>query len=158
MLLASKEIYSGFQPCKTYFTPGEFLFGVSDWNTLDAPLSSPEKAKASPVSENDKYKDFVEAVETLQIAVLERRPFGDLWPLRELFKDVSADANRTIDEWVEPLIHRAMNAKAKRGSDDRNLEEGSFLDHMVHSTNNIRLIRDEVFFSSSFSAASVSDP
>jgi hypothetical protein len=134
------------------------LFGVSDWNTLDVPLSSLGKAKANlsgSVSGNDIYKDFVEAVETLQIAVLERRPWGNLWPLRELLKDVSADANRTIDKWVEPLIRRAMDAKAKRGSEGRDLDEGSFLDHMVDSTNTIRLIRDEVFFSSSFGHVSV---
>ena len=98
--------------------------------------------------EDDKYGDFVKAFESLQIVVPERGPWGALWPLRELFKDVSMDANRTIDKWVEPLIHRALVAKAKRGSDGTNLGDGSFLDHMVDSTNDIQLIRDEVSLSS----------
>jgi hypothetical protein len=94
--------------------------------------------------EDDRYGDFVKAFETLQIVVPERGPWGYLWPLRELFKDVSMDANRIIDKWIEPLIHRALVAKAKRGNNGTDMDEGSFLDHMVGSTNNIQLIRDEV--------------
>jgi hypothetical protein len=93
-----------------------------------------------------RYNAFVEATDKIQDAVLQRRPWGDMWPLREMFKDVSAEANHTVDKWVQPLIHRAMNAKAKRGNDEKELEEGSFLDHMVHSTNDVGLIRDEVLF------------
>lgn len=123
------------------------MFGVSDLNTLDAPLPSPGKAKPSlegPVPKDHRYSDFVEATDTIQNAVLERRPWGNLWPLREIFKDVSAIANRTVDKFVEPLIHRAMDAKAKRGDGEIDMNEGSFLDHLVCSTNDKRLVRDEV--------------
>ena len=125
------------------FDPGEFFFGAPDWNTLDAPLPSPGKAYMSLEGEYSGYNDFVEATDAMQNAVLKRRPWGKLWPLWEIFRDVSADANHVVDKWVEPLIHRAMDAKAKSG-DDNDLKEGSFLDHMVHSTNDVRLIRDEV--------------
>ena len=133
----------------THFILGEFLFGTSDLNTLDVPLSLPGKAKMSPkgsVPEDDRYGDFVKAFETLQTVVPERGPWGNLWPLWELSKDASADANRAIDKWIEPLIHRALDAKAKRKDEGVDLGEGSFLDHMVDSTNEIQLIRDEVFF------------
>jgi len=132
-----------------HFTPGEFLFGTSDLNTLDVPLSLPGKAKMSPkgsAPEDGRYGDFVEAFEALQIVARERGPWGKLWPLREFFGDASGDANRTIDKWVEPLIYRALDAKAKRKNEGVNLEEGSFLDHMVDTTNDTQLIRDEVFF------------
>ena len=101
------------------------------------------------VPEDDRYGDFVKAFETLQIVVPERGPYGSLWPLKELFKDVSADANHTIDRWVEPLIHHALDAKAKRGNDEVDLDEGSFLDHMVDSTDDIQLIRGEVLLPTS---------
>ena len=127
------------------FDPGEFFFGAPDWNTLDAPLPSPGEAEMGPEDEDSGYNEFVEATDAMQNAVLKRRPWGKLWPLREMFKDVSADANHVVDKWVEPLIHRAMDAKAKSG-EDKDLKEGSFLDHMVHSTNDVRLIRDEVHF------------
>ena len=123
-----------------HFTAGEFFFGAPDWNILDAPLPLPGKALEG------RYNEFVEATDKIQDAVLQRRPWGELWPLREMFKDVSAEANHTVDKWVVPLIHRAMNAKAKRGNDEKEPEEGSFLDHMVHSTNDVRFIRDEVLF------------
>ena len=121
---------------------------MPDLKTLDASLPLPEKARKTveiPAPADDIYNDFVEATDIVQNAVVERRPFGYLWPLRELFKDVSADANRTIDKFVEPLIRRALDAKAKRGNDGMDLEEGSFLDHVVDSTNDKQLIRDQVF-------------
>jgi len=145
-------------PDVTHFAIGEFFFGTSDLNTLDMPLSSPGKAILSPkgsVPEDDRYGGFVKAFETLQFVVPDRGPWGDLWPLREFFKDASADANRTIDKWLDPLICRALHEKEKRKNDGADLEKGGFLDHMVDSTNDIQLIRDEVFFLSLPETASI---
>jgi hypothetical protein len=119
------------------------LFGVSDLNTLDEPLPLP---KTGPPHKDNKYDSFADAVETLRTVTLARRYWGAMWPLREFFNDASANANRTVDDWVEPLIHRAMDAKRKRGNDKGSLSEGSFLDHLADSTDDVRLIRDEVPF------------
>lgn len=94
--------------------------------------------------EGDGYGSFVNAFETLQAVVPPRGARGSLWPLWELFKDVSSEANADIDRWVEPLITRALDAKKKRGGKPSGSEEGSFLDHMVDATDDPHMIRDEV--------------
>lgn len=132
------------------------MFGVSDLNTLDLPLSLPGKAQlglkgAAPLTggsgDNNRYNSFVNAFETLQIVIPPRAPRGNLWPFWELFANVAAESNKSIDDWIAPLVREAIDSKANRLSEDHTrhkLEEGSLLDHIANSTDDAQVIRDEV--------------
>ena len=69
---------------------------------------------------------------------------GPLWPLFEWFKDTTKDHNEAIDAWLEPLITKALEDKKLRDGKKLSQEEGSLTDHLVESTSDVRLIRDEL--------------
>jgi len=69
---------------------------------------------------------------------------GPLWPLFEWFKEATKDHNEAIDAWLEPLITKALEDKKLRDGKKLSQEEGSLTDHLVESTSDVRLIRDEL--------------
>lgn len=77
----------------TMDTAGEFLFGTSDFNTLDLPLNEPGKASLGPKGCNPPpgdYAEFVKAFEWLQVAVPMRNLSSRfVWPLLEMWTDIS---------------------------------------------------------------------
>lgn len=124
-----------------------FLFGVTDLNTLDLPLPRSGSAHMGPkgsAPEGAGFGSFVNAFETLQVAIPPRGPRGNLWPLWELFNNVAADSNRAMDNYIGPLVRQALDSKLKRGEQKLKHEEGSLLDHMADTTDNAKVIRDEV--------------
>lgn len=134
---------------------GEFLFGISDLNTLDLPLAQPGKAtmgakgaiasSAEGSGYGTRYSAFVQAFETLQLVIPPRGPRGNLWPAWELFNNVASESNKAIDDWVAPLVRQAIDAKASvREAKKSGVAEGSLLDHIAESSNDVKLIRDEV--------------
>lgn len=94
--------------------------------------------------EGEIYGGFVNAFENLQVIIPPRAPRGALWPLWELHKEVATEANRAIDDFIGPLINRALDAKLHRGKGKSNADEGSLLDHMSDATDDNKVIRDEV--------------
>ncbi|KAF8314506.1 cytochrome P450 monooxygenase CYP63 [Clavulina sp. PMI_390] len=137
---------------------GEFLFGVPDFNTLDAPLPRPgqstlgPKGSSPPEAESTPYTDFVNAFEGTLVAIFPRVFRGNLWPLWELFKNSTSEYNKTVNDWINPLVRRVMDAKKTKekavgqDGDDVNTasDEGSLLEHIAQSTDNEKLIRDEL--------------
>lgn len=71
-----------------------------------------------------------------------------LWPAFEFWTDSARRHNETIDEWVRPHITKALEAKGARGNDHKDTLDTSYLDHLVDSTTEDRVIRDEVRFTS----------
>ncbi|KAF8308494.1 cytochrome P450 [Clavulina sp. PMI_390] len=134
---------------------GEFLFGVSDFNTLDLPLPRPGKAtltpKGSAVSDaqSNVYTKFLSAFERIQIAIAPRPFRGVLWPLWEWSKNLAEEHNKVVSAWLGPLIRRVLDAKEKRKKAGEcraklELEEGSLLEHIAESTEDVKLVRDEL--------------
>lgn len=62
-----------------------------------------------------------------------------------MITDASIEPNKGIDEWVTPLIQKALDAKKIRGSEKMAAEEGSLVDHLADTLDNDQAIRDEVF-------------
>ncbi|KAF8308480.1 cytochrome P450 monooxygenase CYP63 [Clavulina sp. PMI_390] len=135
---------------------GEFLFGVPDFNTLDLPLPRPGKStlgpkgSSMPETERNAYTDFVNAFEGFQVAIVPRGLRGALWPLWEWSKNVAKQPNEVITNWVRPLIEQALEAKREREKakgnreDKMETDEGSLLEHIAESTDDIKLVRDEL--------------
>ncbi|KAF8308481.1 cytochrome P450 monooxygenase CYP63 [Clavulina sp. PMI_390] len=135
---------------------GEFLFGVSDFDTLDAPLPRPgqailgPKGSSVPEAQQNAYTDFVNAFEWFQVAITPRASRGVLWPLWEWSKSVAEEPNGVITAWVRPLIERALEAKKaqEKTAGDREekirTDEGSLLEHIAESTEDVKLVRDEL--------------
>jgi len=90
------------------------------------------------------YGGFVRAFEGIQIVLAPRFRRGPLWPLFEWFKDTTKDHNEAIDAWLEPLITKALEDKKLRDGKKLSQEEGSLTDHLVESTSDVSLIRDEL--------------
>lgn len=71
---------------------------------------------------------------------------GIIWPLFEMITDSGAAPNKVIDEWVQPMIKRAIETKRLRGLEKMGAEEGSLVDHLTDMMDDERAIRDEVIF------------
>ena len=61
-----------------------------------------------------------------------------------MFHDMFAQPNSDIDEFVTPLIRKALDDKVKRGTKKIDIEEGTLTDFIADSTSDEKLIRDEV--------------
>ncbi|KAK0489011.1 cytochrome P450 monooxygenase pc-3 [Armillaria novae-zelandiae] len=69
---------------------------------------------------------------------------GGTWPLLEFWKDNVQPHREAIDRFTQPILTEALNHKAegiKIGSDEENM---SLLDLLVRSTDNAKVIQDEL--------------
>ncbi|KAF8314509.1 cytochrome P450 [Clavulina sp. PMI_390] len=137
---------------------GEFLFGVPDFNTLDAPLPRPgqstlgPKGSSPPESQSTPYTDFVNAFEGTLVAIAPRIMRGNVWPLWELVTNGTDKYNKVLDDWMRPLVRRALEARttkskeAEKNGNNRTpvSDGGSLLEHIAQSTDDEKLIRDEL--------------
>ena len=75
-----------------------------------------------------------------------------LLPLFDLSKIFADEPNEVITAWVRPLIERALEAKRAREKvggdreDQMGADQGSLLEHIAESTEDVKLVRDEVSF------------
>lgn len=123
----------------------EFLFG-SRVNSLDSVLPYPHNAPAHlknrPLSDADR---FANAFREAQVAISHRARLTWLWPWFELFSDRTERQMRVVDEYLKPILERAL-AKAQdtkehvvasdEGQTDVNEshDEGTLLDHLIRFT------------------------
>lgn len=125
---------------------GEFLFGTSELNTLDMDLPRPGKSRMGTRGSQPEghYGGFVAAFEQLQTVAMIRFSRSLTWPLFEMFTDITAGPNKVLTEWMRPLINKALENKNKIASGKVDAHEGSFLDYLAQSTDDVTMIRDEV--------------
>lgn len=100
----------------------DFLFGQS----LDT-LSSDEKG----------FDAFTHAFNSMQALVLRRNTRQSLWPLLEFFGDACAPHAKTLADWLDPVIKRALEHKKdvkERGLQRLNVQQSTFLEHLADST------------------------
>ena len=95
-----------------------FLWGHA-LNTLDLPLTQPGRVVlgpkgSAPADGGSEWDEFTNAFETVAVLITRRGVQGDTWPLLELFKDKTEEPIQVIMDWLEPLVRRALDRKAKR--------------------------------------------
>jgi hypothetical protein len=95
-----------------------FLWGHA-LNTLDLPLTQPGRVVlgpkgSAPADGGGEWDVFTNAFETVAVLITRRGVQGDTWPLLELFKDKTEEPIQVIMDWLEPLVRRALDRKAKR--------------------------------------------
>ncbi|KAG8960485.1 hypothetical protein FRC03_006492 [Tulasnella sp. 419] len=115
-------------------TAGEFLFGFSDFNSLEFPLPKLEERF------EDSYYGFARALGEARENVMRRVRIGQhAWTILEFFKDSQSQPMSVIDSWLNPWIERAL---ARKGCSVP--ENSCFLEHLISSTKDTQLIKDQL--------------
>lgn len=133
-----QDLYGRF----TMDAAGEFLFGTSDLNSLDAPLPKAEtaihgpKGSAAPDSGNMSYGGFVQAFEDAQVALSMRTRYGhNIWQAREFITNKTGKHTAICYDWLSPLIEKAQEKKKRDENAGSEEESLNLLDHLVRTTN-----------------------
>ncbi|KAJ6478042.1 cytochrome P450 monooxygenase pc-1 [Mycena vitilis] len=89
---------------------------------------------------------FTGAFSDAMIAISKREVLGRIWPLFEIFGDKTAAPMRIISEYLDPVIHAAMEKKrlAEPQEKDDDSEELSLLDDLLNTTSDPRVLKDEM--------------
>lgn len=108
------------------------------------PKGSAPLTEAGARNKTSQYSTFVDAFDTLQTIIPIRGIRGNLWPAWELFSSQAKEPKQAVDDWIEPLIRQTLEAKTQRLNGEKSLDEGSLLEHISQSTDDRKIIRDEV--------------
>jgi hypothetical protein len=129
----AQDLYSRF----ALDSASEFLFGYN-LDTLSATLPIPGKTAMGPKGSatEDAWGSFTGAFETAQQIVTTRARIGKLWPLFELFGDKLDPHVKVIQDWLDPLVKRALDDKLRKGQAGvmNPIAEKTFLQHLADST------------------------
>ncbi|KAJ7062830.1 cytochrome P450 monooxygenase pc-3 [Mycena amicta] len=128
-----------------------FLFGDSV-DSISAGLAYPESAAhlTSPAFLNHPSNSFVTAFIEGQHLHVDRSRFGSKWQLGEFWKDLIQPHREVIDKFIEPIIQRALSEKLRRAAasteanTDADKEVETLLGHLLKSTEDKAIIRDEI--------------
>ncbi|KAJ7062674.1 cytochrome P450 monooxygenase pc-3 [Mycena amicta] len=125
----------------------EFLFGVSVDSIL-AGLAYPQSAHlTSPEFLDHPSNAFVTSFIEGQRLNIDRMRFGSRWQLGEFWKDLIHPHREVMDSFIEPIVQRALNEKARREASGANIEEKeatTLLTHLTKDTQDVGVIRDEI--------------
>ena len=137
-----QDLFSRF----TLDAAGEFLFGTRSLNSLELPFALPGRAKLGPKGTEleGAYGSFVSAFDEIQNVISLRYERNWFWPLIEFWRDETKEHRRVMNDFITPLIKEAIFAKKSRYDKPLDTGECSFLDYLVHSTEDEKLIRDQV--------------
>ncbi|KAF8514030.1 cytochrome P450 [Gautieria morchelliformis] len=109
----------------------DFLFGYSPRNLGDLGISTPSCHS---------YDSFSEAFNFMNRLVTKRVRIGSNWRFFEVGRDPARKPMKDIHAFIEPIIQNALF----RLDTDVDLEEHTFLDHLVKSNSDIPMVRDEL--------------
>ncbi|KAF5358875.1 hypothetical protein D9757_012299 [Collybiopsis confluens] len=123
----------------------EFLFG-KDVESLGAGLPYPQNAalKNDQSFFDHPSNKFVRAFMKGQEQASARGRIGDLWPLAEFWEDKVGLHRQEIDKFTKPIIEERMRALVKKSGEDVKDEGETFLDHLLRSTDDKQVIKDEL--------------
>ncbi|KAF8826282.1 hypothetical protein HHX47_DHR5000292 [Lentinula edodes] len=155
-----KEGYAAdFQDVVSRFTidsATEFLFG-HDIGTLSDPLPYPFFHPSHSVS-NDSASPFTQTFSArfsrsfneAQTATAVRIRFGDMWPLREIWKDIPKEMMKVVHGFLDPIIQQGVQ-RSKLAQESKaavpEIEKGegeTVLDHLIKHTDDPVILRDEI--------------
>ena len=137
-------------------TAADFLFGAKDTSSMLLPLprsgSATLGARGTATNEGG-YGGFAQAFDQA-LANLGKRMDTSVyaWTMEEFFKDTQEEPMKVISQFVDPMIQGALEAKRRNmitGSTVEkefldSTEERTFLDHLVHSTDDVQLIKEQL--------------
>jgi len=134
----------------TFDAAGEIFFGSKEFNTLDLPLPFPGKAKlgikGSAVPETSRRNGkLLEAMDRLQDISFLRLLRGRFWAMNEFLKDETKEYTKIVDQFVYPLVAKALDNKKVRGDRKYDIDDGNLVDHLADASNDPKLIRDQLF-------------
>ncbi|KAG8861736.1 hypothetical protein FRB96_002694 [Tulasnella sp. 330] len=140
-----QDLFSRF----TMDTADEFLFGATDLNTLDAPTRQPfTDSQRVEVPASSHHSAFASAYHKAQLIMADRSGLPPVvWSMRDFFWDPQTGPMAAISEYQEPLVRKALEKKEERSKDETSngsAQGVSYLDHLVQSTSDARLIRDQL--------------
>ncbi|KAJ3737799.1 cytochrome P450 [Lentinula guzmanii] len=127
----------------------EFLFG-KDVGSLGAGLQYP---KGAPIeidlsSFNHPSNIFVRAFTQGQAQAALRGRRGDMWPLAEFWSDKVRIHREEVDKFTNPILEERRKSHLARSKESVEIgEDGegeTFLDHLIRSTDDDQIIRDEL--------------
>ncbi|KAG5652107.1 hypothetical protein H0H81_006281 [Sphagnurus paluster] len=125
----------------------EFLFG-KNLDTLSSALPVPGITPMGPKGSAtlDEWGSFTGAFEMAQQIVTTRARLGYLWPLFEVFGDKTEPHISVIQKWLDPLVQNALQEKvfSEKNNSPVGITEKTFLQHLVDSTDDSTLIRDQL--------------
>ncbi|KAK0458672.1 cytochrome P450 [Desarmillaria tabescens] len=120
----------------------DYLFG-KDVNSISAGLPYPAG------SGNGRFIDhpsnaFVKAFAKAREQIVVRFHRGPFWPLCEFWADEVKPLRQVVNDFIQPTLVEALDRKAKGVKLGKDFESMSLLDCLVESTDDMKLIRDEL--------------
>lgn len=129
----------------------EFLFN-SCVDSLKANLPYPHNAASPPPQSTSAAAQaaikFTDAFSAAMVRVSEREVLGRIWPLFEIFSDKTAAPMKAISEYLDPIIHAAMEKKRLAGPKEKMDEDGeglSLLDDLLNTTSGARAPVERIY-------------
>ncbi|PBK98056.1 cytochrome P450 monooxygenase pc-3 [Armillaria gallica] len=120
----------------------EYLFG-KDVNSISAGLPYPARSGNGRFVEHPSNA-FVKAFAKAQEHVVVRFHRGQFWPLCELRADDVKPLRQVVDDFMQPTLAEALDRKAKGAKPEKDFESMSLLDCLVESTDDMKIVRDEL--------------
>lgn len=138
-----QDLYARF----TLDAAAEFLFGER-LDTLHGalPVAGQAKLGSKGAATDDAFGAFVRAFEASQDIITTRQVRGYFWPVRELFQDKVAPHAAVIGAFLEPIVQRTLDRKAKMRAAgvSPTTEHDTFLDYLADHTEDPKVIRDQL--------------
>jgi hypothetical protein len=119
----------------------EFLFGAC-LDSLTCTPPYPHNASAALHTPHDSSRAqaanaFTEAYSEAMLRIAFRQRVGWVWPLFEMFRDKTARPMEVVTEYIDPIIHAALEKKNRAGDCKESDENASLLDDMLKSTSGV---------------------
>ncbi|KAJ6481097.1 cytochrome P450 monooxygenase pc-1 [Mycena sanguinolenta] len=133
----------------TMDSSSEFLFN-NCVDSLKTNLPYPHNVVSPPAQSNAREANaaskFADAFNLAMLRISEREVVGPIWPLLEIFGDKTAGPMRDMSEYLDPIIHTAMEKKRVSGQKEKggDSEELSLLDGLLDTTSDPRVLKDEL--------------
>ncbi|KAK0491658.1 cytochrome P450 [Armillaria novae-zelandiae] len=123
----------------------EFLFG-KDVESITAGLPYPADSPLanSPHFVNHPSNLFIKAFSRGMELIASRVQGGGTWPLIEFWKDKVQSNREAVDRFIQPVLAKALDKKSKGIEIESDEETMSLLDLLVRSTNDPKVIQDEL--------------
>ena len=145
----------------TLDTATEFLFG-QDVKTLSADLPYPSTYRGPNRRREHPSDRFALAITRAMEYTFPRVIYGEFWRLMDFWEDTVATQMEITHEFIDPIIHAALERRKVAKELDEVQDEGTLLDHLVKQTDggnqsiqrsvsnsiqptDFNVIRDEVF-------------
>ncbi|KAK0200209.1 cytochrome P450 [Desarmillaria ectypa] len=120
----------------------DYLFGT-DVNSISAGLPYPA-GSGNGCFVDHPSNAFVKAFAKAQQQIVVRFHRGSFWPLCEFWADEVKPLRQVVDDFIQPTLAEALDRKARGVKLGKDFKSMSLLDCLAESTDDTKLIRDEL--------------